>query len=165
MTEDEMVGWHHQLNGQKFEQTREVNQGQGRLMCYIQSMGSQRVGHDLATEQQQPGTHTFARERLKSKSLSSRNLSFLGRSHCVFPAIGRINPSFQKPHLEEQDGIGVSRVVDFLGSVRDQRLLGAHRYTFLLSSSSCSQCFLNWFCGSSFTVRAGEGVAIEQGLH
>ena len=137
-----MFGWHHQLSGQKFGQTWEINQGQGLLMCYVQSMGSQRVGHDLATEQQQPGTHTFARERLKSKSLSSRNLSFLGRSHWEFPAIGRINPSFQKPHLEEEDGIGISMVVGFLGSVRDQRLTGAHRYTFLLSSSSCSRCLM-----------------------
>ena len=24
MTEDEMVGWHHQLNGHEFEQTRET---------------------------------------------------------------------------------------------------------------------------------------------
>ena len=31
MTEDEMVGWHHQLNGREFEQTPEVGDGQGRL--------------------------------------------------------------------------------------------------------------------------------------
>ena len=30
MTEDEMVGWHHQLNGQEFEQAPE---GQGSLAC------------------------------------------------------------------------------------------------------------------------------------
>ena len=34
MTEDEMVGWHHQHNGHKFEQTPGNNQGQGSLMCY-----------------------------------------------------------------------------------------------------------------------------------
>ena len=32
-TEDEMVGWHHQLNGHEFEQTLGVGDGQGRLMC------------------------------------------------------------------------------------------------------------------------------------
>ena len=32
MTEDEMVGWHHQLNGHEFEQTLE-NSGQGSLVC------------------------------------------------------------------------------------------------------------------------------------
>ena len=33
MTEDEMVGWHHQLNGHEFEQTLGVGDGQGSLVC------------------------------------------------------------------------------------------------------------------------------------
>ena len=33
MTEDEMVGWHHQLNGHEFEQTPGVGDGQGGLAC------------------------------------------------------------------------------------------------------------------------------------
>ena len=33
MTEDEMVGWHRQLNGHKFEQTQGDSEGQGRLAC------------------------------------------------------------------------------------------------------------------------------------
>ena len=33
MTEDEMVGWHHQLNGHEFEQTPVVGDGQGGLAC------------------------------------------------------------------------------------------------------------------------------------
>jgi len=32
-TEDEMVGWHHQLNGHDFEQTPKAAEGQGRLVC------------------------------------------------------------------------------------------------------------------------------------
>ena len=32
MTEDEMVGWHHQLDG--FEQAPAVGNGQGSLACY-----------------------------------------------------------------------------------------------------------------------------------
>ena len=32
-TEDEMVGWHHQLNGQEFEQAPGVGDGQGGLVC------------------------------------------------------------------------------------------------------------------------------------
>ena len=31
--EDEMVGWHHQLNGHEFEQTPGDNKGQGSLAC------------------------------------------------------------------------------------------------------------------------------------
>ena len=31
MTEDEMVGWHHRLEGDEFEQALDVGDGQGRL--------------------------------------------------------------------------------------------------------------------------------------
>ena len=33
-TEDEMVGWHHRLNGHEFEQAPGVGDGQGGLACY-----------------------------------------------------------------------------------------------------------------------------------
>ena len=33
MTEDEMVGWYHWLNGQEFEQAAAVGDGQGSLAC------------------------------------------------------------------------------------------------------------------------------------
>ena len=33
MTEDEMVGWHHWLNGHEFEQAPGVDDGQGSLAC------------------------------------------------------------------------------------------------------------------------------------
>ena len=36
MTEDEMVGWHHRLNGQEFELTLGVGDGQGSLLGYSQ---------------------------------------------------------------------------------------------------------------------------------
>ena len=48
MTEDEMVGLHHGVNGHEFEQTQEDSKGQGSL----QFMWSQRAGYDLATKQQ-----------------------------------------------------------------------------------------------------------------
>ena len=41
MTEDEMVGWHHQLNGHEFGKLQELV-----MPGMLQSMGSQRVGHD-----------------------------------------------------------------------------------------------------------------------
>ena len=49
--EDEMVGWHHRLNGHECEQTlkRQWRTGEPDV---LQFMGLQRVGHDLATEQQ-----------------------------------------------------------------------------------------------------------------
>ena len=48
-TEDEMVGWHHWLDGHEFQQILGDGEGQGSLACC--SHGSQRVGHNWATEQ------------------------------------------------------------------------------------------------------------------
>ena len=33
MTEDDVVGWHHQLNGHEFEQTQGDGEGQESLAC------------------------------------------------------------------------------------------------------------------------------------
>ena len=33
MAEDEMVGWHHRLNGHEFESAPGVGDGQGDLLC------------------------------------------------------------------------------------------------------------------------------------
>ena len=33
MREDEMIGWHHRLNGHEFEQTPGDGEGQGSLAC------------------------------------------------------------------------------------------------------------------------------------
>ena len=33
-TEDEMVGWHHRLDGLEFEQAPGAGDGQGSLVCY-----------------------------------------------------------------------------------------------------------------------------------
>ena len=33
MTEDEMVGYHHQIDGREFEQALGVGDGQGSLVC------------------------------------------------------------------------------------------------------------------------------------
>ena len=33
MTEDEMAGWHHQLNGHEFEEALGVGDGQVTLVC------------------------------------------------------------------------------------------------------------------------------------
>jgi len=51
MTEDEMVGWHHWLNGHEFEQAVGVGDGQGSLM--LCSPWVYKVGHDWVTEQQE----------------------------------------------------------------------------------------------------------------
>ena len=51
MTEDEMFGWHHRLQGHEFEQVPGVGDGQGGLTC-CDSWGH-RVRRDWVTKQQQ----------------------------------------------------------------------------------------------------------------
>ena len=53
-----MVGWYHWLNGHEFEQTPGDGEGQGSLGC-CSPRESQRVGHNLATEQQQNSFHSY----------------------------------------------------------------------------------------------------------
>ena len=53
MTEEENVEWYHQLNGQEFEQTQGDSEAQGsQKHCLLQSMGWQRVRHNVVTKQQ-----------------------------------------------------------------------------------------------------------------
>ena len=47
--EDEMAGWHYRLDGHEFEQAPGVGDGQRSLEC-CSPWGSQRVGHEWATE-------------------------------------------------------------------------------------------------------------------
>jgi len=49
MTEDEMAGWHHWLDGRESESTPGVGDGQGGPGV-LRLMGSQGVGHDWVTE-------------------------------------------------------------------------------------------------------------------
>ena len=50
MIEDEMVGWHHKLNGPEFEQALGDGEGQGSLAAVH---WLRRVRQNLMTEQQQ----------------------------------------------------------------------------------------------------------------
>ena len=49
MTKDEMIEWHHRLNGHGFEQALGVGDGQVKPGM-LQSMGLQRVGQDSEAE-------------------------------------------------------------------------------------------------------------------
>ena len=49
MTEDEMVGWHNQLNGHEFEQAPGVGDGQGSLAC-CSPRGSKELDMTRGTE-------------------------------------------------------------------------------------------------------------------
>ena len=49
-TEDEMVGWHHWLDGHEFEWALGVGGRWTGKSCVLQFMGSQRVGHNRVPE-------------------------------------------------------------------------------------------------------------------
>ena len=71
-----MVGWPHRLDGHEFEQAlghREASERTGKPGM-LQSMGSQRVGHDLATEQQ------FCKLQ-KEKTLRLREIYLFASAH------------------------------------------------------------------------------------
>ena len=51
MTEDEMVGWHHRLNGHESEQTLGYSEGQRSLACC--SPWGHKESNTTVTEQQQ----------------------------------------------------------------------------------------------------------------
>ena len=59
-TEDEMVGWHHRLSGQEFEQTPGNGEEQGSLVCCC-SWGLKEL--DLTVTEQQ--MHQFKRDKLR----------------------------------------------------------------------------------------------------
>ena len=47
--EDEMVGWHHQLNAHKSEKTEGDSERQGSLVCC--NLQGLKESHNLATQQ------------------------------------------------------------------------------------------------------------------
>ena len=54
MTEDEMAGWHHQLDGHEFEQALGVGEGQGSLECVLVYSC---LGNPMDREARQPAVH------------------------------------------------------------------------------------------------------------
>ena len=90
MTDDEMVGWHHWLNGHEFEQT--LGDSEDRE-AWCAAMGSQRFGHDLATEQQQREEHLEYRHQMVHRRarrqlgwLLARVVTSQPRTICVGPS-------------------------------------------------------------------------------
>ena len=53
MTENEMAGWHHRLNGHEFEQTPGVSDAQESLVCCSP------CGHKESDTTEQRNTQTF----------------------------------------------------------------------------------------------------------
>ena len=74
MTEDEMVGWHHQLNGHESEQGPGDGEEQGSLVCFSPRG---RKESDTTEQQQQATELEFE---------TSKNCH-LGRRWCAFTCI------------------------------------------------------------------------------
>ena len=81
MTKDELVGWYHWLNGQESEQVPGDVKGQGSLVC-CSPWGSQRVGHDWATEQQSSEGLTGVGEPTSKMTLTRLLAGGLSSLHC-----------------------------------------------------------------------------------
>ena len=75
MTEDEMVGWQHRLNGHEFGWTPRVGDGQGGLACF--GSWSRKVRYDWATEL----NWTFTASSFRMMNLLP---SFYPPSQCIF---------------------------------------------------------------------------------
>ena len=73
MTEDEMVGWHHRLNGHQFEQAPGDGEGQGGLVCRSPGGRTQLNNCEVCL--------------LKTSGLSHRQILL-----CFFPVYGSHSP-------------------------------------------------------------------------
>ena len=87
-TEEEMDGWHHWLNGHKFEQTQGDSEGQGSLLQFV---GSQRVRHDWATEKEKHwstqwgGCGKERNEEIFLKVMTEHFLDLIKNYTCTYP--------------------------------------------------------------------------------
>ena len=83
MTEDEMVGWHHRLDGHEFEQTPGDSEGQGTLVCC--SPWGCRIRRDLVTEQESGSGGICKREILSDLSTPDHCFSHVATMFDCFP--------------------------------------------------------------------------------
>ena len=96
-TEDEMVGWHHRLNENEFEQTLGVGDGQSTLMCCSPWGGRKQVDMTElihAPERTELNQFTLQKEHRPSlgkviASLASVSLSGKGGWYCASGGLGR----------------------------------------------------------------------------
>ena len=57
MTEDEMVGWHHRLNGHKFDQALGIGDGQRSLTCWVHGVAKTWLSDPTTTNTSLVHTH------------------------------------------------------------------------------------------------------------
>ena len=84
-TEDEMVGWHHPLNGHEFEQALGVGDGQGSLAC-CSPRGRKNWVTELNWTETQRGCKTSRHSW--QNDFTSNPILICGR-RCLVPATGK----------------------------------------------------------------------------
>ena len=90
-TEDEMVGWHHRLDGHEFEKAPGVGDGQASLVCC--SSWGHRVGHDWVSELRWITTCWEKLNTVKnSKHMSVHKVKFFGVMCCTLFKVISIVP-------------------------------------------------------------------------
>ena len=94
MTEDEMVGWHHRLNGHEFEQTQGDSEGQGGLVCCCP--WDRRVRQDLGTEQH---THSCSLIQWALKCTALTHMQSYLRTVSAHTHIAMCTATFTSTHL------------------------------------------------------------------
>ena len=85
MTEDDMVGWHHQINGHEFEKAPGDSKGQRSLACC--GPWGHKVRHNLANKQQLCSFWPFYKSGTRQTGTSCRDseaqLSYLSLILCL----------------------------------------------------------------------------------
>ena len=90
MTEDEMAGWHHRLDGHEFEQALGVGEGQGGLACcspwgHKESDTTERLNNKETNTWGDAGFQTSGGRKRPAPSLQTQRLQ--GESSHSGPAL------------------------------------------------------------------------------
>ena len=157
MTEDEMVGWHHWLNGYEFEQAPAVGDGQGRL-ARCGSGDCKGVGHDWTAACEASLSITNSQSLIKFMSFESvmpSNNLILCRPFLLLPSVFPMNIhsvliSFRMDGLDLLAVQGTLKVFSST-TVQKHQFFGAqlslyfnsHIHTWLLVPRSIQKCKLN----------------------
>ena len=138
MTEDEIVGWHHSLDGHQFEQALGVGAWQGSLVC-CSPWGSK----DLDTAEQ-----LNSKEKKQWRKVKAHTSPNCANQH---PGLNSPRKSLINSNLESHLGQGPGQCVHPMGETSNYSFQGSHLQSWATNISSiCTQkcspgSFLNFY--------------------